>query len=77
MLAATVLVHSYSSTVTSHLTLPKMKLAVNSFEDLTLDEDIGLIVREDHVLGQEILVGLLIFDWILYNKCEKANFSSL
>ena len=56
LLAAMVLVNSYSSIVVSSLTLPKMKPAVNSFEDLAANNEVSLILREDLVVGQEILV---------------------
>lgn len=56
LLAMTVLVNSYSSTVISYLTVPKMKPIINSFEDLAASYDVGIVIREDVVLLQQILV---------------------
>ena len=56
LLAAMVLVNSYSSIVVSSLTLPKMKAAVNSFEDLAVNNEVFLILRGDTIIGQKILV---------------------
>ena len=56
LLAAVVLVNSYSSTIVSFLTLPKMKPAINTLVDVAASKEIGLLLREDHMLGQDILV---------------------
>ncbi len=59
VLAATVLVNGYSGTITSALTVPKMKRAVDSLEDLAYMEDTGevsLSIQPDTILGQNILV---------------------
>ena len=57
-LAALVLVNSYAGILASSLTLPKMKPAINSLEDLAASEDISLVLREDLVISQQILVRL-------------------
>jgi len=59
LLAATVLYNSYSGTVISALTVPKMKKAIDSFEDLAYMEDTGgvtLSIQPDTILGENILV---------------------
>ena len=55
-LVAMVLVNSYSGIVISSLTVPKMKTAIESLEDLARNEDVGVILRSDFVIGQQILV---------------------
>ena len=59
LLAALVLVNSYSSIVVSSLTVPKMKPAINSFEDLAASKEVSLVLRKDIVISQQILVRLL------------------
>ena len=56
LLIATVLVNSYSGTVVAYLTVPKMKPAINTFEDLVANEDVGFIIKDDVIIGQQILV---------------------
>ena len=56
LLIATVLVNSYSGTVVSYLTVPKLKPSINTFEDLVENEDVGLIIKDDVIIGQQILV---------------------
>ena len=56
ILIATVLVNSYSGTVVSYLTVPKMKPLINTFEDLAASKDVAILVREDVVIGQQIMV---------------------
>lgn len=56
VLAATVLVNSYSGVVISALTVPKMKKAVDSFEDLAISEDVTLSIQPDTILGNTIMV---------------------
>lgn len=56
LLVATVLVNSYSGTVVSYLTVPKMKPPINTFEDLATSEDVGILIKEDVVIGLQILV---------------------
>lgn len=56
VLVATVLVNSYSSTVISYLTVPKMKSAINTFEDLVASKDIKLILLADSITKKQILV---------------------
>ena len=53
---ATVLVNSYSGTVVSYLTVPKMKPSINTFEDLATSHDVELLIRQDVIIGQQILV---------------------
>ena len=56
LLATSVLVYGYSSIVVSALTVPKLKPAINTFEDLAANSDVGLILRGDMVVGQQVLV---------------------
>ena len=56
LLIATVLVNSYSGTVVAYLTVPKLKPSINTFEDLVKNEDVGLIIKDDVIIGQHILV---------------------
>ena len=56
LLVATVLVNSYSGTVVAYLTVPKMKPSINTFEDLAASEDVQLLIKEDVIIGQQILV---------------------
>ena len=56
LLAALVLVNSYSGTLVSSLTAPTMKPSINSLEDLTTSTDVSLVLRGDQVLGQQIMV---------------------
>ncbi|EFX80578.1 hypothetical protein DAPPUDRAFT_318460 [Daphnia pulex] len=55
VLVATVLVNSYSSTVISYLTVPKMKSPINTFEDLVASKDIKLILLADSITKKQIL----------------------
>nr|CAH0102497.1 unnamed protein product [Daphnia galeata] len=55
LLVATVLVNSYSGTVVAYLTVPKMKPSINTFEDLAASEDVQLLIKEDVIIGQQIL----------------------
>ena len=59
VLVATVLVNSYSSTVISYLTVPKMKPPINTFEDLVANEDVELILLADTMTKKQILASLL------------------
>ena len=56
VLVGMVLVNSYSGIVISSLTVPKMKPTVESFEDLAKSEDVGIVLRSDFIIGQQILV---------------------
>lgn len=56
LLAGLVLVNSYSSIVVSSLTVPTMKPAVNSFEDLITNEEVTMILRKDLAISGLILV---------------------
>jgi ionotropic glutamate receptor len=52
-----VLVNSYSGTIISYLTVPKMKPSINTFEDLVSSEDnIQLVLLADTVIAQQIQV---------------------
>ncbi|XP_057369973.1 glutamate receptor ionotropic, delta-1-like [Daphnia carinata] len=55
LLIATVLVNSYSGTIVSYLTVPKIKPSINTFEDLAISKDVELIIKKDVVIGQQIL----------------------
>ncbi|XP_057369972.1 glutamate receptor 1-like [Daphnia carinata] len=55
LLVAMVLVNSYSSTVVSYLTVPKMKPSIQTFEDLAASPAVGLILKVDTDIGQKIL----------------------
>ena len=54
LLAGIVLVNSYSSIVISSLTIPKMKPAVETLDDLAVNENVGLILRLDTPIGGQI-----------------------
>ena len=56
LLAAMVLVNSYSSLVISSLTVPKMKPSIDSLEDLAANEDVDVVLRSDVSTGEQILV---------------------
>ena len=56
LIAAMVLVNSYSSIVTSSLTVPKMKPSIDSLEDLAASEDVDVVLRSDVSTGEQILV---------------------
>jgi hypothetical protein len=56
LLLTTVLVNSYSGTVIFYLTVPKMKPPIETFEDLIACEDVEIILRQDFVIGKQILV---------------------
>ncbi len=59
LLVAMVMVNSYSGTVISYLTVPKMKPSINTFHDLAVNhQDIDIIIWEESALGQLILVRL-------------------
>jgi len=69
LLVATVLVNSYSGTIVSCLTVPKMKSQINTFEDLAApSNDVGFIIKPDVIIGQQILV---ISDAIVNLKFKK------
>ena len=61
LLGAMVLVNSYSGIVISSLTVPKMKPSIDSFEDLANSNEVGLVLRYDTYMGEQILVGNKIF----------------
>ena len=56
LIAAMVLVNSYSSIVISSLTVPKMKPSIDSLEDLAASEDVDVVLRSDVSTGEQILV---------------------
>ena len=56
VLVGLVLVNTYSGTVISSLTVPKMKPPIKSLEDLVKSEDVGILLRSDVVFGQQVLV---------------------
>lgn len=56
LLTSLVLVNSYSSIIVSSLTVPIMKPAVNSFQDLVDNKQVSLVLRPDIVVGQQIMV---------------------
>jgi hypothetical protein len=58
ILVAMVLVNCYSSTVISYLTIPKMKPAINNFEDLANSQEVDLILLDDTMTKKQILVNL-------------------
>jgi hypothetical protein len=56
LLIVTVLVNSYSGTVISYLTVPKMKPPINTFEDLAASKEVELILLAETVIEQQIRV---------------------
>lgn len=59
LLAATVLVNSYSGNLMSSLTVTKFKSAVNSMEDLAQHRNLTLTLSANSVFAQDILVTVL------------------
>ena len=59
LLAATVLVNSYSGNLMSSLTVKKFKPAVNSMEDLAGHRTLTLTLSANSVFAQDILVTVL------------------
>ena len=57
LLAATVLVNSYSGTLVSSLTMTKLKPTVNSLEDLAASSDLTMTVNVNSIVAQTIMVG--------------------
>ncbi|EFX78830.1 hypothetical protein DAPPUDRAFT_320132 [Daphnia pulex] len=55
LLAAMVLVNSYSGTVVSYLTAPKMMPSINTLEDLAASQDVGVIVLDNAVFAQDAM----------------------
>ena len=55
LLAAIVLVNSYSSTVVSSLTVPRMMPSITSLEALAAN-DVFILTRKDTAIVQQILV---------------------
>lgn len=58
LLGAMVIVNSYSGIVISSLTVPTMKPGIDSFEDLAASKDVGVVLRYDVSIGEQILVNL-------------------
>ncbi len=56
LLVTMVLVNSYSSTVISFLTVSRRKAHINTLKDLAESQDVGIVLKEDTVIGQQILV---------------------
>ena len=56
LLAAIVLVNSYSSTVVSSLTVPRMMPSITSLEALAASKDVSILTKKDTAIGQQILV---------------------
>lgn len=56
LMVSTVLVNSYSGTLTSSLTVTKFKPAINSLEDLANQEKIVLTNNAQSVMTETILV---------------------
>ncbi|EFX79723.1 hypothetical protein DAPPUDRAFT_103904 [Daphnia pulex] len=69
LLVAMVMVNSYSGTVISCLTVPKMKPAINTFEDLVTMEDVKLVLLADTVIAQQIRVKFDHFQLLSSLKC--------
>lgn len=55
-IGASILVYSYSCIVVSSITVPTMKPAINSFEDVVASPEVSLLIRTDVVIGQRIMV---------------------
>jgi high-affinity Fe2+/Pb2+ permease len=65
VLCAMVLVNSYTGIVTSSLTTPKMNPSIESFEDLAASSEIGVVLRHDTSIGEQILVKSKPFNSLL------------
>lgn len=68
LLIATVLVNSYSGTVISYLTVPKMKPPINTFEDLAISEDVELILLADNVITMQIMVRPIYYVALVFEQ---------
>nr|CAH0105018.1 unnamed protein product [Daphnia galeata] len=55
LLGAMVLVNSYSSIVISSLTVPKMKPPIETLKDLASSKEVGIVLRHDMTMGEQIL----------------------
>jgi glutamate receptor, ionotropic, invertebrate len=64
LLVAMVLLNSYSGTVISYLTVPRIKPAINTFEDVAASKDTELILLADTVIRQQILVSPYLFNFV-------------
>ena len=60
LLAATVLVNSYSGTLITSLTVTKLKPTVNSLEDLAASNDLVMTVSSNSVMSQNIFVSIIV-----------------
>lgn len=60
LLVAMVLVNSYSGTVISFLTVPRMKPPINTLEDLATSRDVNLILYRDIVITRQIMVFMTV-----------------
>lgn len=68
VLVATVLVNSYSGTVISYITVPKMKSPINTFEDLVASSDVNLILLADTITKKQTLANykFLLFHTVFH-----------
>ena len=66
-----VLVNSYSSTIISYLLVTKMKPSINTFEDVVTSQEIGIVLRQDFVIGKQILASsqFLYFKNDIFPSC--------
>ena len=51
-----IIVHSYTSTLKSHMTVAKLKPSIGSFEDLVESKDFKITVEKNQILTKNILV---------------------
>ena len=57
VLVGMVMVNSFSGTLISSLTVPKMKPSIKTFQDLAASQDVEIVLRDDTGIGNQILVG--------------------
>jgi hypothetical protein len=48
--------NSYSGTVVSYLTAPKIMSSINTLDDLAASKDVGILMVDNNVMGQQIMV---------------------
>ncbi|EFX79724.1 hypothetical protein DAPPUDRAFT_244347 [Daphnia pulex] len=78
LLIATVLVNSYSGTVISYLTVPKMKPPINTFKDLAASKEVELILLAETVIEQQIRLQTFSNNYVAsdFKKTGKCRFKT-
>jgi ionotropic glutamate receptor len=74
LLLTTVLINSYSGTVISYLTVPKMKAPIETFEDLIACEDVGIILQPRFRYRQADFVTIVLYSSLCYFRKTRSLF---